>query len=801
MIQKKHKLILFLFFVLILVSEANFVLALEIQYPPLPFPDVKPPQEFLKTAAPGEILPLYIKYFYHFFIMIAGLIAFGAIVYGGFQYLISAGSPVKMTAAREQITGGILGLIILLSSYLILAVINPQLTIWRPTLPALEKKTATPSYGLYLYPEENYGGEPKIVAKDILDLKDFLKFSPKSLKFFSVKDGKVEIWQDGEEGVLEVTIYSEKNLRGDKSEKYAKNIPSFAFEPKSIAFRFLSGKIDYQEIPIGTLIEKKVLDEEKLNKVNETSKRIKDVGERLKNASQELKTLTNLCWWTEVDGEPVCKCAPEYYQQIQEKAGRVTALAGELENLSTQLNQTLIDYRKETVKLENAEILMRACPFQAISFDQMNYYRNQLGEKIKINKFCEEGVGIVGVGGACSKYVEFDDDPAAFYCLGLDLKEIAAKFLRPTGPIFPSPPLVATACETCEIPLDDTEVMPYSGAFGWAKATYPDQLGALNELTEDNWNYVIQKSKGNGWNPVVLLAIWGEESHFSTNPASKSVLGCAPNRPDLYGIRKQLDCFFGEYGRADERKYGCQDGRTELCALLRYYAGGGGCSFEAPDDNRTFFPDVLEKYKYLLGPDPQKGAPVGCELRIGPSPSPPPDIPPGYQYIGIDPEKIPRVCQNNYGNFCDIYPTASLGCLLTSVSMVSKYWNVDPDPTGVGNLNNVCSLCGWGGCWIQAGLDACRALGLTSHFVFNLEELISHLSEGHPIIILTTQYSGHFVVIYGAAGPPGGEIEYFYIRDPCCGVTEWTRVSVRGGILDGFGGLGAGIAFTVYAPY
>ncbi|GAI10782.1 unnamed protein product, partial [marine sediment metagenome] len=44
-----------------------------------------------------------------------------------------------MIAAREQITGGILGLVILLSSYLILATINPQLTILR--LPGLEKIT------------------------------------------------------------------------------------------------------------------------------------------------------------------------------------------------------------------------------------------------------------------------------------------------------------------------------------------------------------------------------------------------------------------------------------------------------------------------------------------------------------------------------------------------------------------------------------------------------------------------------------------------------------------------------------
>ncbi|GAI38764.1 unnamed protein product, partial [marine sediment metagenome] len=59
-------------------------------------------------------------------------------VYGGFLYLISAGAPVKMIAAKDQITGGILGLVILLSSYLILTTINPQLAIFGIDIPKIE---------------------------------------------------------------------------------------------------------------------------------------------------------------------------------------------------------------------------------------------------------------------------------------------------------------------------------------------------------------------------------------------------------------------------------------------------------------------------------------------------------------------------------------------------------------------------------------------------------------------------------------------------------------------------------------
>lgn len=149
MLNKKQKFFFFFLFFLFFIFWANFTLAIEfrapeINYPSLPFPGVDSPQVFLEEIKEGKIpgeqaFPLYVKYFYYLFLTIAGLLALGVIIYGGFLYLISAGAPVKMIAAREQISGGILGLVILLSSYLILATVNPQLTILH--LPGLEKIT------------------------------------------------------------------------------------------------------------------------------------------------------------------------------------------------------------------------------------------------------------------------------------------------------------------------------------------------------------------------------------------------------------------------------------------------------------------------------------------------------------------------------------------------------------------------------------------------------------------------------------------------------------------------------------
>jgi len=149
MLNKKQRGVFFFLFFVFFIFCANFILAVEfrapeINYPQLPFPGVDSPQVFLEKIQKGEIpgeqaLPLYVKYFYYLSLMIAGLLALGTMVYGGFLYLISAGAPVKMIAAKDQITGGILGLVVLLSSYLILATINPQLAIFR--LPSLEKVT------------------------------------------------------------------------------------------------------------------------------------------------------------------------------------------------------------------------------------------------------------------------------------------------------------------------------------------------------------------------------------------------------------------------------------------------------------------------------------------------------------------------------------------------------------------------------------------------------------------------------------------------------------------------------------
>ncbi|MDO8435853.1 MAG: pilin [bacterium] len=130
--NKKIFIISLVSFLFLLLGGFSFVQALEIQYPTINGWD--------PNTVTTNILPEYIRYIFAFSVAIAGFIAFGALVYGGIRYATSAGDPSKAKDGRDRISAGILGLVFLLSSYLILTTINPQLvilTITRPTLPLL----------------------------------------------------------------------------------------------------------------------------------------------------------------------------------------------------------------------------------------------------------------------------------------------------------------------------------------------------------------------------------------------------------------------------------------------------------------------------------------------------------------------------------------------------------------------------------------------------------------------------------------------------------------------------------------
>ena len=64
---------------------------------------------------------------YEYLISISGVIALVSLIVGGIIYLTSAGKPEQITKAKKQILAALLGIVLLLSSYLILRTINPEL--------------------------------------------------------------------------------------------------------------------------------------------------------------------------------------------------------------------------------------------------------------------------------------------------------------------------------------------------------------------------------------------------------------------------------------------------------------------------------------------------------------------------------------------------------------------------------------------------------------------------------------------------------------------------------------------------
>ncbi len=81
--------------------------------------------------------------FYSFALLISGILAFGAIVWGGITYALAAGNPSKQSEGKEWIIGALLGILLLAGAYFILNIINPSLVnLTVPTLSPLQQAPA-----------------------------------------------------------------------------------------------------------------------------------------------------------------------------------------------------------------------------------------------------------------------------------------------------------------------------------------------------------------------------------------------------------------------------------------------------------------------------------------------------------------------------------------------------------------------------------------------------------------------------------------------------------------------------------
>lgn len=79
----------------------------------------------------------YLSGIYTFLTRVVGIVAMGAIVIGGARYLTSVGNPSAVEDAKHTINSAIIGLILALSSWVIVTEINPDITVLKnPTMVA-----------------------------------------------------------------------------------------------------------------------------------------------------------------------------------------------------------------------------------------------------------------------------------------------------------------------------------------------------------------------------------------------------------------------------------------------------------------------------------------------------------------------------------------------------------------------------------------------------------------------------------------------------------------------------------------
>lgn len=210
---KYKKYLIFAFLLALFYAGLSFAQTeLEIDYPTI--------SGVITPADTKMLLTDYVKYVFNFFLAIAGFVAFGALILGGYNHLTSGGNPSKMGDAKDQISSAIIGLIILLSSVLILNTVNPQLT-------TLKLDKIGPKSAIELYPVTWLIGEPQIYSIDnsLHDLSDFNTLSIKIADDFPMEN-------------IEVYIYSGKNYEGTKkllTSRVTNNVAiDYEFIPRSI---------------------------------------------------------------------------------------------------------------------------------------------------------------------------------------------------------------------------------------------------------------------------------------------------------------------------------------------------------------------------------------------------------------------------------------------------------------------------------------------------------------------------------------------------------------------------------------
>jgi len=108
---------------------AQIVLAAEVNFKPQ---ITLPGSDFEKGVTTTPSIAKYVQGIYNYAIGIVGILAAVVLMWGGVVWLTSGGSAERVNSAKSWIGAALSGLVLVLTSYLILSTINPDLVIFKP---------------------------------------------------------------------------------------------------------------------------------------------------------------------------------------------------------------------------------------------------------------------------------------------------------------------------------------------------------------------------------------------------------------------------------------------------------------------------------------------------------------------------------------------------------------------------------------------------------------------------------------------------------------------------------------------
>ena len=119
--MKKIIFITLLILIFLIGFQVAFAGTIIQNYPDIP--GAKKPGE----GDPGQELPQLIQYIFRFSLGLVGIVGILALIFAAFGYLTSVGDPAKAASAKQRIVSALLGILLLLSSYILLKIVNPDL--------------------------------------------------------------------------------------------------------------------------------------------------------------------------------------------------------------------------------------------------------------------------------------------------------------------------------------------------------------------------------------------------------------------------------------------------------------------------------------------------------------------------------------------------------------------------------------------------------------------------------------------------------------------------------------------------